>query len=106
MNDLEFWNTTDLMKWVEDNLSVQYHQCIEIIKEHEIDGKLLKECLCDKDAKMSLLQVLFPNSSDAFLRLSFMRKIEKFDENYNNNKNKEDIITKQSIQSTNNNNSN
>lgn len=76
---VETWNTATLIEWVERNLSKKYHHCIPIIKEHDIDGKLLKECLGDQDAKSSLLGILFPESKDAFLRLSFMRKIEKIE---------------------------
>eukprot|EP01084_Bolivina_argentea_P233787 393680_1 len=80
MATLESWSTDDVITWIQTNLPTQYHVCIVAIQEHDIDGKLLKECLINQDAKSSLLQMLFPDSQkDAFLRLSFMRKLEKYE---------------------------
>ena len=80
VNMLDSWTTQDVMAWVRANLSSQYHQCLDNIQEHDIDGKLLSNCLEDEHAREGLLKILFPSAADAFLRLSFMRKIEKFDE--------------------------
>lgn len=69
------------MQWIEDNLSSEYQQCLPIIKRHNIDGKLLKDCLRNDNAKSGLLKTLFPDSKDTFLRLSFVRQIQRIDSN-------------------------